>query len=166
MLTELRAQSKTTPILMLTAKETLEDKVNALNYGADDYLIKPFEFYELLARIRALMRRAPLMHNETIQFGHTVINRHSYEITVNGEFVKTSIKEAALLECLFINNGKYVSKETILHILSGKNKDISSNNVEVYVHYLRKKFPQRISGFTIETKQNVGYRIIGDAKNV
>jgi len=166
-LTQLRKRSKKTPILILTAKETLEDKVTALNCGADDYLVKPFEFEELLARVRALNRRSPVLHDETVCIGNTVINRQRYETRINDKTVKTSIKEAILLDYLFMNKGRFVAKETVLQILSGCNVgDISSNNVEVYVHHLRKKFPRDVSGFSIETKYGLGYRVLGDDQNV
>ena len=166
-LTKFRKHSRTTPILMLTAKETVDDKVDALNNGADDYLVKPFDFAELLARVRALHRRFPILHDETVRVGNTVINRQRYEIRTNGKIVKTSIKEAVLLEYLFTNKGKFVAKETVLQILSGSNEgDISSNNIEVYVHHLRKKFPQDVSGFTIETKYGLGYRVAGGEEDV
>ncbi len=159
-LKSLRSHSMPVPVIMLTARETVEDKVGALDCGADDYLVKPFEFEELLARVRALARRAPILLEERISVGNTSIDRKTLEVSMSGRPVKTSVRESKLLERLFLGGGNFVTKESILMILSGKNKDISSNNVEVYIHYLRKKFPPESSGFIIETKQSQGYRIV------
>ena len=156
----LRNRGITTPVLMLTAKDTLEDKVGAFKLGSDDYLTKPFEFQELLARVNALARRSVTFVDSIISAGAVGINRRTYEATLNGKLVKTTFNESKVLEILFMNKGKYVSKENILNILCGNYKNIESNNVEVYVHYLRRKFPCDLSGFTIETKRDVGYRLM------
>lgn len=157
---QLRSSNIDTPVLMLTAKDSVNDKISAFDMGADDYLVKPFEFQELLVRIRALSRRTPDFQNRSISFGNTAIDRDSLEVSIDGEVIKTTVKEAKTLEHLFLNSGKYVSKGSILHIISGVNRDININNVEVYIHRIRKKFPPEISGFSIETKQSLGYRAI------
>ena len=156
----LRLREITTPVLMLTAWDTLEDKVAAFNLGADDYLIKPFEFKELLVRVKALARRSVSLVDNMIIVGNVSINRRSFEVKMGGVPVKMSLREAKVLEVLFLRMGEYVSKEAILDILCGRYKNLESNNVEVYVHYIRKKFPKEHSGFAIETKQGVGYRLI------
>jgi len=165
-LKRLRALGKATPIIMLTAKDTLDDKISAFNIGADDYLTKPFEFRELLARVRALERRSSELVDQTIMLGNTSIDRYCYEVKMNGKKVKTSKNESMVLECLFLNQGKFVSKAIILNIISGASKYIDSNNVEVYIHHLRKKFPESESGFTIETKKHFGYRVLGLERDV
>ena len=158
-LEKLRMLGKTVPVILLTAKDSIEDKISAFNSGADDYLTKPFEFRELLVRVRALERRSHILVDQTITLGKTSINRYSYEVTMSGKKVRTSIKESMVLEYLFLNIGKFASKEKILNIISGGSKYIDSNNVEVYIYRLRKRFPESESGFTIETKQNSGYRV-------
>ncbi len=158
-LRNLRQNAIKTPVIMLTARETVKDKVFALELGADDYVVKPFEFEELYARVRALTRRGPILFQEVITVGNTSINLKNYEVRMCGQLIKTSLKEAKIIEKLFSQTGNFISKDNILLILSGRNGDISSNIVEVYIHHLRKKFPPELSGFSIENKSNFGYRL-------
>lgn len=159
-LEQLRKSNIDTPVLMLTAKDFVNDKINAFDQGADDYLVKPFEFQELLARVKALVRRSPVELDKIVSLGNTAIDRDCLEVSIDGKVIKTTIKESKTLEYLFSNKGKYVSKGTILNIISGVTRDININNVEVYIHHIRKKFTPEISGFQIETKQSLGYRVI------
>ncbi len=160
-LNTLRKQGNTTPVLMLTTKEEIEDKCKAFEQGADDYLVKPFSYQELLLRIGALTRRSRnILDDSYITAGNTRINRFNLEVMIGGTQVKLSLKGANLLDCLMKNKGKFVSKEMLLNSVWGIDKAIQSNSVEVYIHMLRRAFPPEASGFTIETRLGYGYRIV------
>jgi len=164
-LKELRMKSVPTPVLMLTARDTVTDKVSALDCGADDYIVKPFEFLELNARIRALSRRSPIIKQEPDRVvGYTSINQRSFEVKMGETVVKTTKKEALLLDMLFQNVGEIILKEHLLMALCGQTKYITTNNVDVYIYNIRKKFPPELSGFIIETKHAQGYLIIESHK--
>jgi DNA-binding response OmpR family regulator len=152
---KLRAQSIHTPILMLTARGELADKVGGLNSGADDYLVKPFAFEELLARVKALSRRPKETKTEELKVDNLTLNTNSFEVKKNGKSVELSRKEFALLEYLMRNSGKVVSKENIIAHVWDYESDILPNTVEVFVGYLRDK----IGGDVIKTVRGFGYKI-------
>lgn len=151
----LRNEGNHTPILILTAKGQLEDKVKGLNSGADDYLVKPFAFDELLARIRALSRRPRESHGEKLFAGNLELNPSSHEVKKEGKDIALSKKEFALLEYLMRNKGKIVTKDQIISHVWNYEADILPNTVEVFIKYLRSK----IGKDTIKTVRGFGYKI-------
>lgn len=160
LLSNIRTGKVNTPILMLTARDSIDYKEISFELGADDYLTKPFLHKELLLRVKALARRPREMVDDSfIQIGNIRMNVYDFQIEVNSEPVNASVKEAKLLEFLFRRAGKYVSKDVILSAVWGIDKPIQTGNVEVYIHMLRKTFPPELSGFKIETKHGLGYRL-------
>lgn len=151
----LRSGGNHTPVLMLTAKGQLEDKVEGLNSGADDYLVKPFAFEELLARIKALSRRSKLSHGEKLNVGGLELNTNTYEVRKDGKEIVLSRKEFGLLEYLMRNKGKVVSKDQIISHIWDYEADVLPNTVEVFVKYLRNK----IGKDSIKTVRGFGYKI-------
>ena len=162
---KLRLDGNHTPILILTAKDSLEDKVKGLNSGADDYLAKPFAFSELLARIRALSRRPKTMFNHSLSVGDLVLNTQTFEVARSGVNIQLSRKEYSLLEYLIRNKNKVVSKEQIINQVWDYEADILPNTVEVYVGYLRNKIdtPFKNKQSLIKTMRGFGY-LISDNK--
>ena len=154
-----------TPILMLTAKGQLNDKVEGLNAGADDYLVKPFAFEELLARIKALTRRPKNGLGTTLTVGDLSLNTLTYEVRRSGKHIQLSKKEFALLEYLLRNPGKIITKDQIINHVWDYDADVLPNTVEVYIGYLRDKIdkPSKGSQPLIQTVRGFGYRI-GEAK--
>lgn len=157
----LRKESVLTPILMLTAKSQTEDKVAGLNMGADDYLTKPFAFEELLARIRALLRRPQLLIEETLTCGDLELNTSTFQVTRAQSPIELSKKEFALLEHFLRNKNKTISKEQLMESVWSYESDILPNTVEQYITYLRNKiekpFPK--SPKLIHTIRGFGYAI-------
>ncbi len=157
----LRDEKNHTPILMLTAKGSITDKVEGLNAGADDYLVKPFAFEELLARLKALTRR-PVKGVETrLQVGDLEINLNSYVVVRSGKEIFLSRKEFALLEYLMRNSEKIMSKDQIISHVWNYDADILPNTVEVYIGYLRKKIDDAFPKVKplIKTVRGFGYKI-------
>ncbi|MBU0618969.1 response regulator transcription factor [Patescibacteria group bacterium] len=150
-----------TPILMLTAKGQLNDKVNGLNAGADDYLVKPFAFAELLARIRALRRRPKQTLNNQLKVNDLTLDALSYQVKRNGKDIKLSKKEFALLEYLMRHQGKILTKDQIINHVWDYDADILPNTVEVYIGYLRNKIdkPFKNKPPLIQTIRGFGYKI-------
>lgn len=151
-----RKHGITTPIIMLSALSEVEDKVSALENGADDYLAKPFKTAELIARIKAITRRPPMQLDETLRFADLEYNFK--DRTLNG-LVLTG-KEADLFEPLIRNPGKIQHKEQLLTRAWGNEATSSDNYVEVYMSYLRKKLEQLKSKAEIKTVRNLGYKLI------
>ena len=158
---KLREEKNHTPILMLTAKGELEDKVKGLNSGADDYLVKPFAFEELLARVRALTRRPQNGWEARLKVGDLELDSVLYEVKREGKTITLSRKEFALLEYLMRNPNKILNKDQIIAHVWDYDADILPNTVEVYIGYLRKKidiaFPN--SKNLIQTVRGFGYKI-------
>jgi DNA-binding response OmpR family regulator len=152
---KLREEEIHTPILMLTARGELSDKVEGLNSGADDYLVKPFAFEELIARVRALIRRPSEINNLKFKINNLELDTVTFEVKKNGKSVELSRKEFALLEYLMRNAGKVVSKENIIAHVWDYESDILPNTVEVFIGYLRDK----IGGDIIKTVRGFGYKI-------
>ncbi|MBL8160045.1 response regulator transcription factor [Candidatus Saccharibacteria bacterium] len=156
----LRAEGNHTPILMLTARDMVRDRVAGLNAGADDYVIKPFSFEELLARVRALLRRPHEALGETLEAGDLTLNTVSKEVSRAGQSITLSAKEYALLEYLLRNKGKVLSKETIISHVWDFDADILPNTVEVFITYLRGKIDRPFEGEPlIKTVRGFGYKI-------
>lgn len=150
-----------TPILILTAKGSVEDKVKGLNVGADDYLPKPFAFEELLARIRALARRPRETINPDLVVDSLSLNSVSYEVKRAGKSISLSKKEFALLEYLMRNKGKILNKDQIISHVWSYDSDILPNTVEVYIGYLRKKIDMGFKNKKnlIQTIKGFGYKL-------
>jgi DNA-binding response OmpR family regulator len=151
---KLRQNNNHTPILILTAKSQTEDKVNGLNCGADDYLTKPFSFEELLARIRALVRRPKDVVSSIIQIDKLSLDTINFKVTINKKEIKLSAREFSLLEYLMRNVNVTLSKEKIISRLWNYDEEVLPNTVEVYIRNLR----QKIGKNYIETLRGFGYR--------
>lgn len=157
---ELRQAHKHTPILMLTAKDQVRDRVEGLNAGADDYLIKPFSFEELLARIRALLRRPKETAGELLQVADLTLNPTTFEVARSNKTIELSQKEFALLEYLMRNAGQVLSKDNIISHVWDFDADILPNTVEVYIGYLRNKIDRPFKGpKLINTLRGFGYKL-------
>lgn len=149
----LRARGKTLPVLILTARDTTEDKVAGLDSGADDYLIKPFDLDELLARVRALSRRQSGRTVPLIEHGEIVLDPAAHTVTKSGAVVDISPKEFALLQTLLDSSGRVVSRSRLEESLYAWNEEVESNAIEVHIHHLRKK----LGADLIRTIRGVGY---------
>ena len=154
-LDSLRKQGKNIPVLILTARESLEDKVDGLDRGADDYMVKPCDLDELAARIRALHRRK--IGNATIllEEGPLTINPSAYTVSYHGESLNIPRREYIILEKLLENVGKIVSREQLIQTVYGW-EEVDSNSLEVHIHNLRKKLPD----ITIKTVRGIGYMML------
>jgi DNA-binding response OmpR family regulator len=157
---QLRTQQIHTPILMLTAKGQIDDRVEGLNAGADDYLTKPFAFAEFLARIRALTRRPKNSIGAIISFEDLSLNTLTYEVKRADALIKLSRKEFALLEYLLRHSDRIVTKEQIINHVWDYDADILPNTVEVYIGYLRNKIDKPFKRPSlIHTVRGFGYKI-------
>lgn len=149
-----------TPIIMLTARDGIHDRVAGLNQGADDYLIKPFAFEELLARIKALLRRPSQVIENILKVDSLTLNTLTYEVKRSGKNIDLTSKEYALLEYLMRNSGRILSKDTIISHVWDYDDDILPNTVEVYIGYLRNKIDKPFKGDNlIHTARGFGYKI-------
>ena len=159
-LKKLREEKNKVPVLMLTAKDEIDDKVRGLDLGADDYMTKPFSTEELLARIRALTRRHGDVKENFIEFGDLVFNKSNCEISKKGgEAIKLSLKEFQILELLFDNPHQIIGKERIISKIWGGDSDAEYNNVEVYISFLRKKMETLKVSTKIRTARGIGYSL-------
>ena len=154
---DLRAAGVYTPVLMLTARGAVEDRIAGLDSGADDYLIKPFAFGELLARLRALLRRGPAERAPEIVVGDIVIDPASHTVTRRGVNIDLSPREFALLEYLATNSGQVMRRRDIIDHVWDWDYDGLSNVVDVYIGYLRKKLEQPFKSRVIKSVRGVGY---------
>ena len=150
-----RSRGARLPVLLLTARDDLSDRVQGLDAGADDYLVKPFDVPELVARVRALKRRADGRVDEVLAVGDLTLDVAHRELTHRGERVRMSPREIALTQLLMQRAGRVVPKESIISTLSSWESDFSENSVEVYVHRLRKRFAEL--GVVIKTVRGFGY---------
>ena len=154
----LRADGDHTPVILLTAKGELSDKVSGLDYGADDYIAKPFATEELLARIRAALRRkGEVIPEDAMKFGDIELNKTHLKLMVEGKEMKLNLKEGELLELLITRKQAVTSKEQIIEKLWGFDSEVEYNNVEVYISFLRKKLTFLQSSVRISTIRGVGY---------
>lgn len=150
-------QSQNTPIIIITAKSDTYDKVAGLDYGADDYIVKPFDIEELLARIRAMLRRQP--KKDEININGLVINKEAFKVTVNGEPLGLTKTEYDLLLLLGNNINHVMQREQILDDVWGYDSEVETNVVDVYIRYLRNKLKPYGMDNYIETVRGVGYVI-------
>lgn len=156
-LEELRRQKKSTPVLMLTARDDVKDRVKGLDTGADDYLVKPFELSELVARIRALIRRSAGKAQSVIEIGSVSIDTTARTVSVDGTSVALTAKEYCLLEFLAIHRGELVTRTKIYDHLFDEYDSSLSNLVDVYVSNIRRKVGREL----ITTRRGMGYIIEG-----
>ena len=157
-LRRLRAEGNTTPVLMLTARSELSDRVEGLDCGADYYLTKPFEPKELLACIRALTRRQPELRNtDVLEYGDLKLIKNSFTLSCGDRSLRLSRKEFDMMELLMLNRELVITKENLLLKIWGYESDAEDNNVEVYVSFLRKKLEHLHSTVKIKTIRMVGY---------
>ena len=153
----LRQRKINVPVLMLTAKEDVADRVKGLDCGADDYLTKPFATEELLARVRALTRRKAEMVYDEMSYADVVLNTSNYTLSCGAKNVSLGAKEYAIMRLFLANPTLVISKDTIISKVWGLDSDITENNVEAYMSFLRKKLFFIGSKLTISTKRMLGY---------
>ena len=156
---ELRAAGSIVPVLMLTARDAVQDRIAGLDTGADDYLTKPYAFHELLARLRALMRRGPALSSDTISVGDLAIDRKTRRVTRAGSAIDLTAKEYALLEYLMRRADEVVGRADIAEHVWDENFDPFSNLIEVYVQRLRRKVDDRHAQKLLRTRRGEGYVI-------
>ena len=154
-LKRLRKGEHGSQVLILTARDAIEDKVAGLDLGADDYLVKPFEMPELLARLRALERRTGAVKTSSISNGEVVLDSVAHTVSVNGEELDLPRREYMLLKALMENPGRVLSRESLEEKLYGWGEELASNSIEVHIHHLRKK----IRADFIKTVRGVGYTV-------
>lgn len=156
-------QTSDVPIIMLTAKDDISDKVTGLDIGADDYMTKPFAVEELLARIRVLLKRAKIYKDKTdlqvIEIGKLKLNKNNYMVEYDGEIIDLTKKEFELLEFMMINKNIVLSREKILDKVWGYDYFGDTNIIDVYIRYIRSKVDQKYNINLIETVRGVGYII-------
>jgi two-component system, OmpR family, response regulator len=157
-LRRLRSRNTPVPVLILTAMDAVEDRIKGLDAGADDYLVKPFDMGELVARLRALIRRASGKPAPTLQVGSVTLEPAGHSVFFRDQAVELSAKEFAVLHALMLNAGRVLSRTQIEEQLYAWGEEAESNAVEVYIHHLRKKLFTEL----IETVRGVGYLIKND----
>ena len=155
----LRGQGSVTPILILTARQSVRDRVRGLEQGADDYLAKPFAFEELVARVRAILRRPAAFLGRELTLGKLVFDTEARDIALDGHHHSMGSREAMLLETLLRRAGHVVSKKVLEDQLYGLSEEGSSNAVEVSVHRLRKQLEEIGAGVAVHTVRGIGYLI-------
>lgn len=154
-LRQLRAEKRILPVILLTARDSVEDRVRGLDLGADDYLAKPFSLAELEARVRALLRRGQGSGAVTITCGNLEFDSVGRRAVLDGAAVDLSARELAVLETLLFRQGKVVGKEQLIESLCAYGEEVTHNAIEVYVHRLRKKLQP--GGVDIRTVRGLGY---------
>ena len=159
LLKEIRSKGNKTPVLFLTARDSIEDRVKGLDIGANDYLIKPFSLAELLARVRALTRAPFGASDNTLSTGDLLMDLNAKTVKRGEKDIPLSQKEFALLEYLLLNKGKVLSRETIENHIWSFDYEGGTNVVDVYISYLRKKIDSGFQVKLIETVRGMGYKI-------
>ncbi len=155
----LRDKKFDTPILLLSAKSTITDKISGLNLGADDYLTKPFDTNELLARIKALLRRKSTFTGDVLTFNDISLDRDSLKLVCQNKSVALGKKEFQILEMLILNNGKSIDKEKFIEKIWGYDSNAEYNTIEVYVSFLRKKLVAVGAKTEIKSLRGIGYTL-------
>jgi len=154
-LRQMRAHNQSVPVIILTARDGVEDRVKGLDLGADDYMTKPFSLPELEARVRALLRRGQCGANPQVTYGPLAYDSVGRHVTLNGERLELTSREIGVLEILLTRAGRVVSKDQLIEHLYSYAEEVSSNAIEVYVHRVRKKIES--AGVTIRTIRGLGY---------
>lgn len=161
----LRARGCMTPVLMLTARDTQADIVIGLDAGADDYLTKPFAFDVLLARLRALARRAPMAQAPTLACAGVVLDPAAHTVSRSGQLLSLTPTEFRLLECLLRGAGRVVTRQLLIENLWGSERDVEDNTLDAFVRLLRQKLDKSGGVALIHTVRGVGYRIGDEASS-
>ena len=162
LLRELRHRNNPIPVLVLTARGGLHDRVHGLRSGADDYLVKPFALEELIARLEAQLRRPGQLLGSSLRIANLEFNTHSRQASIDEQPQVLSARETAVLELLMRSKGRVVSKKQVEDHIYGHSGDVGSNAVEVYVHRLRKQLSDRGAKVQVHTIRGVGYLIAED----
>lgn len=152
-----RTRENPTPVVVLTARGFVNDRIKLLNMGADDYLVKPFDLLELCARLRAVGRRAQRDCSETLECGEVRLVRDAHTVTLANKPVELSRREFRVLEALLRNKGRVLTRDQLEQTLYGWGEEVESNAVDVHIHHLRRKLGRSF----IETIRGVGYRVCG-----
>lgn len=159
-LRNIRNEKIQTPVLLLTARSEVEDKINGLDCGADDYLTKPFMTGELLARVRAMTRRkGEIINDNKLEYNGLILNKSTCAIMYGGNDVKLSLKEYNIMEMLISNPHHILPKERIIEKIWGYESDVEYNNIEVYISFLRKKIAVLSAPVQIKTARGIGYSL-------
>ena len=158
-LRSLRKAGASTPVLLLTAKSEVEDKISGLDFGADDYLTKPFATGELLARIRAMTRRKGEFAGDELAYNDTVLNTDNHELRCGESSVKLAAKEYQILELLMRNSRQIIPKERFIEKIWGFDSDAEYNAIEVYISFIRKKLAAIDSDMQIKAVRGIGYSL-------
>lgn len=158
-LREMRASGNNTPVLLLTAMGTVEDRVAGLDAGADDYLVKPFDFNELLARVRAIVRRGGERAGNVMTSGDLTLDSASRTVTRGGQEIKLTAKEFDILEYLMQNQGRVLSRDKLSNHIWNYDYDGGSNVIDVYMYHLRRKIDKDFDEKKIQTVKGAGYMI-------
>ncbi|OOM73748.1 response regulator transcription factor [Clostridium sp. BL-8] len=156
---KMRANKEKTPVILLTARDEVIDKITGLDCGADDYLTKPFSTEELLARVRALSRRQGAIISNELNFGDLVLNQSTNTLFCGAKSVRLGLKEFEILRLLMSNPNNIITKEDLLLKVWGSDSNAEDNNVEVYISFLRKKLFFLDSRVSIETVRKIGYHL-------
>lgn len=156
-LRQIRAEGSRTPVLLLTAKSQIEDRIEGLDLGADDYLTKPFHMGELLARVRAMLRRREEYTPDVRRFGDVSLNPSTSELVCGGKRAELSRLECRLMDVLMLNHGIFLSSEELLEKVWGYDSESDIGSVWVYISYLRKKLAAVGSGVKLKAKRGTGY---------
>ncbi len=158
-LKEIRRNKIDVPVLMLSAKSEITDKIDGLNLGADDYITKPFSTEELLARVKALLRRKEKFTGDNLSFGDISLSRDTFELSCKDKKIALGKKEFQILEMLILNDGKSIEKEKFIEKIWGYDNDAEYNTIEVYISFLRKKFNAVNAKTEIKSLRGIGYML-------
>ncbi len=158
-LKEIRKKSNRVAVILLTAKSQMDDKIMGLDCGADDYITKPFETRELLARIRAAVRRTGEQTENILTFGNLTLNRTSYEISVNGNAMRLGHKEYQMLEMMMLSPNAVISAERFMEKIWGYDSETEMSVIWVYLSNLRKKFTELKANVNIRANRSIGYTL-------
>lgn len=165
-LKEIRYEGNSVPVLFLTAKDALEDRIKGLDLGADDYLVKPFHFEELMTRIRVMIRRSHGKVSNQLQIADLILDVNAHTVKRNNNFIELSAKEFAILEYMMQNSGIVLSREKLETHIWNYDYQGASNMIDVYIRYLRIKIDKDYENKLIHTVRGVGYMIKDKEKNL